>query len=113
MSWFSARVRIACLIESAGLVRYMDSVHVLKASDFSDAMRRALELGKTHEQEYLNFEGKRVRWLLASVISLDLIGDELMDGVEVYSEPVDIRAGESVDFDHKFSPEESEPTQTV
>ncbi|WP_437290962.1 DUF4288 domain-containing protein [Sorangium sp. So ce406] len=113
VSWFSSKIRIACLIESEGIHRYMDSVHLFKASDFSDAMKRALDLGKAHEQEYLNADGKRVRWLLASVISLDLIGDDVMDGVEVYSEPVEVPAGEVVDFDHRFSPEKSEPTQTV
>ncbi|XXY32264.1 DUF4288 domain-containing protein [Sorangium sp. So ce233] len=113
MIWFSSRLRIACLIEPAGLHRYMDSVHLFKASDLSDAMRRALELGKSHEQEYLNVDGKRVRWLLASVVSLDLIGDDVTDGVEVYSEPVEIRADEFVDFNYKFTPEESEPTQTI
>ncbi|XXU32036.1 DUF4288 domain-containing protein [Sorangium sp. So ce887] len=106
-------MRVACLIESAGLSRYMDSIHLFKASDFSEAMRRAVEMGKVHEQEYLNAEGWRVRWVLASIILLDLIGDELTDGAEVYSEPVEINADEAVGFDHQFFPDKSEPTQTM
>ena len=62
-------------------------------------------LDTAHEQECLSLEGERVRWLLASVVSLDLVSGGLMGGVEICSELVEIRAGEAVDFDRGFAPE--------
>jgi hypothetical protein len=44
MDWFSTKVRVACLIEGVGLVRYMDSIHIFHAENFDEAMQRALVL---------------------------------------------------------------------
>jgi len=38
----------------------MDSVYLLQSSDFDSAFQRALALGRSKEQEYVNGEGKRV-----------------------------------------------------
>lgn len=113
MSWFSAKIRVACLVDGVGLARYMDSVHLFIASDYANAMARALALGHAHEEEYLNADNVRVRWKLAAIVSLDSLGDELRDGIEVYSEPVEPSPEELVAFDHEFHPERSEPTQSV
>ncbi len=113
MKWFSANLRVACLIEGIGLTRYTHSVHVFQAEDFAEAMRRALDIGTGHEEEYANADGRRVRWRLAAVISLDLVGDDLTDGAEVYSEPVEVGSDVKIDFDYEFHPEQSKPTQTI
>ena len=109
--WFSARLRYAVLIEPKGLDGYMDSIFTFQSADFATAFQRALAIGHEHEEEYLNGEGKRVRWRLANIISLDIL-PEALDGAEVYSEPVSAN-GEKISFDHQFRPEESTPTQTV
>jgi hypothetical protein len=113
MNWYSTKVRVALLIESVGLVRYMDSVHVFQASDSDDAKRRALELGCGHEEEYLNSDQQHVRWCFKEIISLDLLGTELSSGCEVYSEPVKLGPEEHLPFDTDFDPQSSLPTQTV
>jgi hypothetical protein len=110
-NWFSARLRYAILVEAKGLDGYMDSVFIFQSSDFDNAFQRALAVGRAQEREYLNGEGNRVRWRLASVVSLDVLPD-LLDGAEVYSEPVPANGGE-IPFNHQFSPEESKPTQTL
>ena len=112
-SWFSARVRLVLLIEGAGARGYADSVFVFRAADFDDAFQRALALGRKQEQEYVGGEGKRVRRRLKEVISLDILRADDLDGAEVYSEPVDLAAGEASNFDQVFTPEASKPTQTV
>jgi hypothetical protein len=33
MTWFSATLRIACMIEPDGLSRYMDSIQIFQAED--------------------------------------------------------------------------------
>jgi hypothetical protein len=110
--WYSTKIRYAVLIEGTGLVRYMDSVLLLKADDFDDLFRRTLDRGKRDEKEFLNGDGQRVRWRLASIISVDWVGEEIADWQEVYSEPVSVPEDEDVPFEHEFQPETSSPTQT-
>jgi hypothetical protein len=113
MNWFSTKIRVALLIEDAGLVSYMDSVHVFQAKDFDEAKQRALELGRGHEEEYLNSDQQRVRWRFKEIVSLDLLGSELSNGCEVYSEPVKLGSDEHLPFDVNFDPQFSRPTQTI
>lgn len=110
--WFSTKMRYAVLVESTGLLHYVDSVWLLKALDFGNAFQRALEVGLKNEKAYTNGDGKEVRWKLASIISLDWIGEEFVDGQEVYSEPVIGQEDRAVPFEYEFHPETSNPTQT-
>ena len=111
--WFSAKVRLVCLIEPTGAVRYMDSVYVFRSADFQTAFKRALDLGKSQERSYLNANNKRAEWKLVEIVSLDIIAAESLDGVEVYSEPVDLAPGDAFPIDVELHPERSEPTQTI
>lgn len=113
LQWFSAKVRSICLVEARGANRYMDCIHIFRASGWDDAMRKALALGRTHEQEYTNEDGHHVRWRLKEVVSLDLIPDGQLDGAEVYSEFSAVPATEFVPFDAEFRPENSHPVQTT
>ena len=113
LNWFSAKIRMACLIEPKGGHRYGDSVFLFQSTDFDSAFKKALEIGRQHEETYLNAEEQRVMWKLKEIISLDIIISKSLDGAEVYSEPVDLLPGESIPFNIKFHPEQSTPTQTV
>ena len=113
MDWFSAKVRMACLIEGVGLVRYMDSIHVFQAENFDAAMQRALVLGRGHEEEYVNSSQEHVRWRLKEIVSLDILRQGLSDGIEIYSEPAEPGLTEFFDYDVKFNPDTSTPTQTI
>jgi len=113
MKWFSSRMRLVCLIEGIGATRYTDSVCIFKANNFEQAKTRALALGKKQEEDYKNKDGELVRWRLKALLSIDFIECDNLDGVEVYSEPVDLADGEAYGFDQRFSPEYSEPTQTI
>jgi hypothetical protein len=113
VKWFSAKIRLACLIEPEGAQRYMDSVYIFRARDFDDAFEAALRIGRGEEEEYLNSDQHRVRWRLKEIISLDQIADGSLDGVEVYSEPVDLEPSDGFPFETVFSPESSTPTQTI
>ena len=111
-NWFTSRVRLAVLIEGEGAVRFADSVYVFTASDFDAALRRAVDLGRAAETTYTNADGEFVRWRLSEVLTLDQLGRGDLDGAEVYSEPVDLPQGLSIEFDHRFAPEHSQPGQT-
>ena len=112
-NWFSTKIRMVCLIEPNGAQRYMDSVFVFQSEDFDVAFRRALDVGRGQEKEYLNADGKRVKWRLKEIISLDILEVESLDGVEGYSEPVNLNDTEAIPFDADLHPEASRPTQTV
>jgi hypothetical protein len=111
MNWYSTCIRRFCLIEGTGAVIYEDSVLLLKASDWDEAQRKAIALGLSKEELYENSEGLRVRWAFDSVITLDEIR-AIADGVEVYSQLAEYE-GASISFDHTFSPENSNPTQSM
>jgi len=102
-----------CLIEPEGGHSYLDSLIVFQSTDFDSAFTRALELGRKQESMYLNAENHQVVWKLKEVISLDIIDSEALDGVEVYSEHVDLSPDEIIPFNAEFHPEQSKPRQTI
>ena len=85
--WFSASLRLVVLIESAGAADVVTSVVVFQADDWSSAHERALELGRGQESSYIGGTGEAVQWRLEKVETLDLLGEGIEDGREVYSQP--------------------------
>ena len=59
LTWFSAKIRVVCLIETTGADVFNDSVHVFRAKDWDDAFQRAIQLGRQMEEEYLNDRGEQ------------------------------------------------------
>ena len=112
LEWFSAKIRLACIIEPKGLQRFMDSIYVFRSTDFDDAFRKALDRGRSQEKNYLNDADELIEWRLKEIISLDRIKPPSLDGAEVYSEAVEPAAGDSL-LDTAFHPEDSNPTQTL
>ena len=110
--WFSTCLRFAIIIETQGLVRYSDSVYLLRSPDFGAAFQRALEIGQNSQRDYVNADGQQVVWKFAEVFALDIIQADSLDGAEVYSEPV-TGADSSWTIERRFHPESSSPTQTV
>lgn len=87
--WFSAKLRLLRLVQDADPDLAMEVIHVFRAREFDDAFQRALALGRGHENEYKNDEGKTVQWRLKEVGSSDLLRPQEIDGAEVHSEMVD------------------------
>lgn len=112
MQWFSTRIRLACIVEPKRLQRFMDSIYVFRSTDFDDAFRKAIDIGRSQEKNYFNDAKELVEWRLKEIVSLDLIRPQSLDGAEVYSEPVEPAASDFL-FDSAFNPEDSTPTQTL
>ncbi|HVF06820.1 MAG TPA: DUF4288 domain-containing protein [Frankiaceae bacterium] len=111
--WFSAMLRFAVLVEGVGMTSFARSLVVFQAPDWPEAKARALELGRRLETSYRNGAGAGVRWRLTEVETLDLLGDTITDGREVYSEPMAVPADAApTAFDTDFDPASSEPTQS-
>jgi len=112
MQWFSSKIRLACIIEPKGLHRFMDSIYVFQSTDFDDAFKKALDIGRSQERSYFNDANELVSWRLKEIISLDLIRPQSLDGAEVYSEPVEPALSDRRPT-YVFHPEDSRPTQTL
>ena len=81
------------------------------ARDFAHAFSRALEIGRSHEVEYLNCKGRKVRWALVEVENVDLVGKRA-DDAEVASRLSRRRSKKAIPFGTEFHPEASEPLQS-
>lgn len=108
MKWFSACLRVMCLIEDAGGVKYQDDIVVITATDWEEARRKAIAHGRSRETRYTNIRGKPVRWAFERVVTLVELGG-IFDGSEIYSQSVSLD-GAPVPFNAEFDPEASEPT---
>lgn len=83
-------------------------VIVFRAQNQEQAIVRSLQIGRSHEHEYLNGKGQRVRWKLARVLNLDRVGKRV-DGQEVASQLGWHETEEPLAFSHVFNPEEEPP----
>jgi hypothetical protein len=86
-------------------------VLIFRARDFDHAFSRALEIGRSHETEYLNCDQQKVRWALVEVENLDFVGKRA-DGAEVASRLSRRRSKRAIPFGKKFQPEKSKPSQS-
>jgi hypothetical protein len=111
-AWFSAMLRFVVLVEGEGATRRSRSVVVLRASDWPEAKQRALDVGRSMERSYLGGTGQAIRWRLEAIETLDMLGDTITDGREVYSEPVKLSSKEVIEFNKIFEPENSDPGQS-
>ena len=112
MRWFTARLRFAILTYQNGLERYCDSVVMLRASTRDAAFEKALELGRKRETTYRNLDEVAIRWCLASVVSLDEVQEDSLNGAEVLSlTVVPVEAG--IAWHHEFHPVMSVPAETM
>jgi hypothetical protein len=113
VQWFSTKVRLLALVEGGGTSQVADSIHVFRSTDWDAAFERALQIGQSHEREYRNAEGARVRWRLHSVVTLDAIDTTELDGAEVHSMFTDVTDDLRVAFDAALTPGTSRPSQSI
>src|SRR6516162_6964705 len=57
---------------------------LIEANSPDDAYKKALELGKSQEMEYLNTDGKVVKVKFRGLRELNVIHDELEHGAELF-----------------------------
>ena len=110
--WFSAMLRFVVLVDDEGPSTASRSVIVFQAEDWPQAKTRAVELGRYMERSYVGGTGHQVRWRLSELETLDMLGDAITDGREVYAEPFELPGGQTFLFDAEFEPADSEPGQS-
>jgi murein tripeptide amidase MpaA len=114
VTFYSARLLLIILIDD-GRPRKSNTwdeiVVMFRARDFKHAFERALQIGRSHEAEYRNFKGEKVRWALVEVVKLDLVGRKV-EGREVASHLRTRRSKKPIAFSTTFHPEQSDPGQS-
>lgn len=110
-AWFSTGLRVLCRVAGEP-VDCWEPVHVFRAADWTDAFQRALDLGRTHDRRYLNPDGEQVEWSFVEVVTLDMLGDEVTDGREVWYGVVPENRLDDIVRQLPRTPEESSAGQT-
>ena len=114
MNFYSARLLLIILVDDGRPRKthtWDEIVVTFRARDFAHAFRRALEIGRSHETEYVNGDDQQVRWVLVEVTTLDHVGKRV-DGAEVASRLFSRRSKTAIPFDMEFQPEDSTPSQS-
>jgi hypothetical protein len=111
LEFYSARLLFAILVDDGRPRRknhFDESVVVFRAKDSTDAFKRALKLGRSHETDYLSDKGQRVRWALVDILNLDWVGRKI-DGKEVASRLHYRIQSRPIPANKEFHPERSKP----
>lgn len=107
--WYLVRLRWAVLAEREGLRHWRESSVLLRGGDEREAFEKALKVGRN--QENMIDEGDQsVVTRLAEVVTMDWLGTELPDTLEVGWQ--DLAAEERLPVDHQFEPERRWPPPT-
>jgi len=87
MYWYSVRVLLKFTYKGQPkkFSLFEDRIMLVKAQTHSKAQAKAARIVKKEEHSYKTVDGRIVRWRLATVYeSVELHGDPLGDGTEVY-----------------------------
>lgn len=109
--WYSAMLCFIYINSVRGQVLQDDCVFLVRAHSFEDAFRKFLAVGRRKETSYKNDEGHDIKVLLAEILTMDRIGQDL-DGAEVHSDLQEIEDPE-ITFETPIDPARSRPDQTM
>jgi len=104
--WYRAHLRWAVMAEGKeGLRGWKESVYFFLSEDHDTAFRRALEIGRGHQDEHQ--EGRKwVETRLADIVTLDNLGSNPTEfEVNLGTQ----KPGEHLPFEHVFDPEGATP----
>lgn len=112
MEWYSARLLFAYLQDGGGPENGVmeRSLMVFTAGSWSDAHRRALDIGRGREFIARNKDGSFRRRAFIRLETLDCLGDDI-DGKQVGV--FDLPQDRSLEFDRVFHPEAEPPGRAL
>ncbi len=111
MSFYSARISVLCVtpggIPEDGYTVDIQ-VHILTASNFTEAFSKALSIGTKEEVTYKNMYDENVRWVFKEIEAITHLGDDI-DGKEVSSRMEGYFPSKALNESESFDPENSKP----
>jgi len=108
--WFSAMAVFVVRVGVRETGETRRNLYLVRAGSFPDAHAAAIVRARRDERTYKNADDETVEWVLAGIETLDWLGETIIEGREVYSEPgivMPIPTGAL-----RFHPDRFEPTQT-
>jgi len=85
--WFGVSLlyRSSEPLDAQGIHLFEERIVLLGAVDEVNAWQRAMQLGPSLDEQYINAEGNQVVWTFERVLEVKVIlEDQLGDGVEVF-----------------------------
>jgi hypothetical protein len=107
MTWRSAKIRMARMVDSIGCDTFVDHVFLFQVPGGRSGLATAIAIGRSLERE--ETEGVLAQWRLVEVKRLDVVSANDLDGAEVYYEMSEVDESDVVPFDTAFHPERSRP----
>ena len=112
MNYFSIRISIICLVDESQIPEdgYTQDIqiYIVKAGDFDEAFKKAIEIGKSEEQDYINEFGNKVKWVFKEVEAITRLGDSVL-GIEISSRMEGFNPENPIAYETPFRPEKSDP----
>jgi hypothetical protein len=87
-TWYAATLIMRCRIEDnpQSPTTCLEQIHLIQAEEENLAYEKALQLGKSAEHSYKNYQGSDVYWEFVGLENLEEIFDEtIQDGTEIRS----------------------------
>ena len=81
--WYLADVVLEHVIEGERRNLVHVNTHLVEAASPEEAHKKAIKLGREHQDRYLNTDGKRVRVRFRGLRELNAIHEDLEDGAEI------------------------------
>jgi hypothetical protein len=109
MSWRSAKLRMARMVDPIGCDALADRVFVFRVPAGGSGFAAAIAIGRSLEREETG--GTRTQWRFAEVKKLDVLPVRELDDTEVYYEMSEVDAADVVSFGTVFHPERFQPVR--
>ncbi len=90
--WFSALLQLEVSVGGKPTSMSRTVVVFEAGEDWAEAEEKARTLGRSKEQSYANSDRETVRWSFRGLETLDMLGERIEDGREVYHEIVETSA---------------------
>jgi hypothetical protein len=84
MNWYVAKI-VFRIISGDGnhSAQFDEQLRLISARDEHEAFEKANNIGRTHEESFMNIQSEPVRWQFIDVAELNQL-NELADGTELY-----------------------------
>ena len=106
--WYSATLRFYIVSSAEGKIRGEESVFLVRATEWDEAFKKFLAVGRRAETAYKNWDGDEIRHRFVGVTIMDCVGDVDLDGVEVSSTPL-FEEDPTITFATPLDPDKSVP----
>jgi hypothetical protein len=84
MNWYLTKIVFRIICENEETAQFDEQLRLIQATDEHEAFEKAIKIGKTEDQIFLNKNQKSIHWKFINVTELQKI-TSFSDGMELYS----------------------------